>query len=405
MAKNLLAATLMLLSVGANASVDSLHVIGSGACMPYSAVIDTQKNETLVDFGKKQFEKVSVTLINEEGYTKPATPRIIANTMYSFSGNYRQASIQVGKQCSFFVEKRKEETTDTKKQLLDENQKDLDQISKIEKQLASLVSKLEGSSFPAVQSAVPTVPEQPVLINPETTTGVQNKEPVVEREIVNKTPEVKMLPVEVKVTASDWNFDSIEQSDVNPIESWKRDLKRNFIMIQLKKGKGYEIIKARDGLNRSRYKWKENDFHVLELPTEFDDKISITIKDAKGKNFYYAIKTDIAPQYVEQKPIKEEIKIVENASQIVVKNDVPQKFAYLIKPTLRETLEEWKNNELDRWEIVYEGNANIEFGASALLNTSNFEDSLALIAPALIDAGVRFDIYKANKVLKVTIAK
>lgn len=412
MAKNLLAATLMLLSLGANASVDSLHVIGSGSCMPYSAVIDTQKNETLVDFGKKQFDKVSVTLINDEGYTKVVTPRIVANTLYAFSGNYHQASVQVGKQCAFLVEKRKPELTDTKKQLIAENQKDLDQISKIEQQLASLMTKLDGGVAPSASMVSNQPISQEVLPPTQLVASAlpTAKEPVVEREVVNKTPDVKMLPVEIKVTASDWNLERINNGKIDPIDNWKRDIKRNMILIQLKKGHGYEIVKARDSSNISMYRKKENDFHQIELPKQFDDKISLMIKDAKSNQFNYVIKTDIAPTYTEvrnetAKTTQETVKVIDSPAQIIVKNEAPQKFAYLIKPTLRETLEEWKNNELDRWEIVYEGNANIEFGASALLNTSNFEDSLSLIAPALIDAGVRFDIYKANKVLKVTIAK
>lgn len=412
MAKNLLAATLMLLSLGANASVDSLHVIGSGSCMPYSAVIDTQKNETLVDFGKKQFDKVSVTLINDEGYTKVVTPRIVANTLYAFSGNYHQASVQVGKQCAFLVEKRKPELTDTKKQLIAENQKDLDQISKIEQQLASLMTKLDGGVAPSASMVSNQPISQEVLPPTQLVASAlpTAKEPVVEREVVNKTPDVKMLPVEIKVTASDWNLERVNEGKIDPIDSWKRDVKRNMMLIQLKKGYGYEIVKARDSSNISMYRKKENDFHQIELPKQFDDKISLTIKDAKSNQFNYVIKTDIAPMYTEvkhehAKAKQDAVKVIDSPSQIIVKSDAPQKFAYLIKPTLRETLEDWKNNELDRWEIVYEGNANIEFGASALLNTSNFEDSLALIAPALIDAGVRFDIYKANKVLKVTIAK
>jgi hypothetical protein len=378
-------------------NVEILRVSGVGDCVPYSATFSNDTKETLVEFKGKLFGKVAVKMINEEGFEKTtqAEPR---GSLYRFTGSYSSVSIKVGK-CSFGLTHAPQNKVSTHdKAMAQENLADEQRLQQIQKQIDTLMTSIAGDS----SSVVPVAASQQALTEQVAKPLGQFAAPLPSK--TTMAAPAKAESVSVVVEDKDWELSQLSGIR-NPVVSWVFEKDRHSVLVTLEKGYGFDVMKATDKKGNNLYKGKINKAHRILIPYMSDDYALVEIRDVRSRKYEYKF----SPKVVFAAAPTESTNFVQmvsgNVSSDMIKPHVDsvatERFAYIIKDSLRSTIDNWAKH--DGWTIAsYEG-ADVSFGASALLAANDFDQAMKQLATALLDSGVNFDLYPANKVLRITV--
>jgi hypothetical protein len=125
---------------------------------------------------------------------------------------------------------------------------------------------------------------QPVS-DPSYPIGVQQQPITKDKAETNKS--VAKAPVVVE--QDQWEL--IKPSgEVQPLVDWKFEKNKHAVLLTLQKGKGYEIVSAKDKDGLNHYKGKVNGAHEITLPYMSDDRIDIEVSDMKSNKYFYQFK-------------------------------------------------------------------------------------------------------------------
>jgi hypothetical protein len=259
-------------------SVETLRVSGVGSCLPYHVTYSPDTTETLIDFSVKPFEKVQVLMRNNEGFEKKVQATSYGGLL-GFKGSYSTAAVQVGK-CTFSLSHAPQINQTEQSQIQSSSTKaDESRLMQIQQQMDKLIAAIsQTNDLPKEDSHVKDVVIQS---DPAYPIGVIEK-PVVK---VDTVPVTKIIEPTV-VQNDEWQLVR-PTTKVQPLKSLKFEKERNSVLIELERGRGYEVISAKNNKGIDQYKGKINNLHRVLLPYMSDDKITLVISDLKSNKFVY----------------------------------------------------------------------------------------------------------------------
>lgn len=263
------------------ATVETLRISGAGSCLPYHVSYSPDTTETLIDFSTKPFEKVLVQMRNAEGFEKKVEA-IPYSGLFGFKGSYSSATVKVGK-CSFTLSHAPQvnETVQSQNQSASVKADEV-RLKQIQQQMDQLILALSQTNGVPQQELVATnTLEKSLPVDPTYPIGVV-PQPVAK---VEQTPQASPMPTVVE--NEEWQLVR-PMTSVQPLKSWKFEKDRNAVLLDLEKGRGYEVISAKDVKSVNQYKGKVNGMHRILLPYMSDDKITIEIRDMKSNKFIYS---------------------------------------------------------------------------------------------------------------------
>jgi hypothetical protein len=267
-----------------NTEVETLRVSGSGACMPYHATYSPNTAETLIDFSIKPFDKVLVLMKNAEGFEKKveATPY---SGLMGFKGAFSTANVRVGK-CSFTLSHAPQVNELAQDRIQSASVKaDEARLLQIQQQMNQLISVLSQNNNILTEPTPQKEAASNVSTEPVYPTGVVEK-PVVK---VEPTPQPATSSEAVVIESDEWQLVK-PVTNTQPLKTWKFEKDRHSVLLELEKGRGYEVIAARDKKGSNMYKGKINALHRVLLPYMSDDLLTIEVRDLKSHKYIYTFK-------------------------------------------------------------------------------------------------------------------
>lgn len=190
----------------------------------------------------------------------------------------------------------------------------------------------EESRMAAVTNDIPPVsdPSYPI--------GVQQP-------VTKDTAETNKSVAKAPIVVEQNQWELIKPSEeVHPLVDWKFEKDKHAVLMTLQKGKGYEVVSAKnkDGLNH--YKGKVNGAHRITLPYMSDDRVDIEVRDMKSKKYLYQFKpsadvalaelvTESKAQNLESTQKTEVAEVANEPSKVVeVEPKKPEIYHFTLKP-------------------------------------------------------------------------